>query len=136
MKIVLPLVILDLIGDFSGDAKRKLIFSLTPKLQNISSYMWVAIREKKLIAGGAKLETRYRLTKNSWCACTLENDVKGLKEICNRYYATSSSEYHQNAAKLQKLCKVVYDYDLRYYYVGAKRYKFYNVKLLPPVISV
>ena len=69
MKIIIPVVILDLIGDFSGDNKRKLCFTWL----RMTPYIWVVnrIRSQQSLPFSQpqdrwELETRWRLQKSSW----------------------------------------------------------------------
>lgn len=69
MKVVFPQVLYDVIGDFAGDAKWHIRFTLTPKSKELSKKMFVVKRKPE---GDSRYYMTYRLNQTFWTAVTMQ----------------------------------------------------------------
>ena len=69
MKVVFPQVLYDLIGDFAGDAKWRIRFTLTPKSKQLSKKMFVVKRKPETLV---PYYMSYRLNQTFWTAVTMQ----------------------------------------------------------------
>ena len=75
MKVVFPQVLYDLIGDFAGDAKWRIRFTLTPKSNELSKKMFVVKRKPETFRVQRAIGSyymSYRLNQTFWTAVTMQ----------------------------------------------------------------